>query len=430
MRQSAQTSAPDAGRSIQYMPAAKLVPAKLNPKEHDFGAIQTSMDMHGYVEPVVLDERTERLVSGHGRIEVLLALAKKGAAPPDGVKLDAAGAWLVPVVRGWRSEDDAQANAFLLASNRTSELGGWDNAALTEVLEDLAKSNQMLGSGYDADDLDELLEQLGPPPAVSPPDDEEFDDAERIEQPWVKAGQLFELGAHRLLVADSFNREHVARLLEAGGVKEVSAVITDPPYAIYGSSTGIGADIADDKMVRPFFEQLHRTILDLVPIFAHVYMFCDWRTWPTISSTARGVGMSVKNCLVWDKGGSGLGSMWSQTYEMIGFLSRLPPPKAMSGRKETGQRTVYKPNVLRFNRPAGAERQHNAAKPVALLRELVEAATDKGQVVADFFGGSGSTMMACEQTERRALLMEIEPKFAQVTVERWQKATGQKAIAR
>lgn len=142
------------------MPLEKLAAsgAKRNPRQHDVGVISQSVVRHGYVEPIVLDERTKKLVAGHGRIETLQALKKDKARPPDGIKEDK-GQWLVPVLRGWKSKDDAQAEAYLLASNRTVELGGWDRGELETVLKDLAKKDALEGSGYDGDDLDKMLLQ-------------------------------------------------------------------------------------------------------------------------------------------------------------------------------------------------------------------------------------------------------------------------------
>lgn len=145
-------------RRIEYMPLSKLAKsgAKRNPKEHDIGAISVSVEKHGYVEPIVMDDRTSRLVAGHGRIETLQALKKEKKTPPDGVKVEK-GEWLVPVARGWASKNDAQAEAYLLASNRLVELGGWNIDELEAVLSDLATDKALDGSGYDGDDLDRLL---------------------------------------------------------------------------------------------------------------------------------------------------------------------------------------------------------------------------------------------------------------------------------
>lgn len=148
----------EGSRRIEYIPLSKLLTSgtRRNPKQHDIGAISQSVVRHGYVEPVVLDERTKRLVAGHGRVETLAALKKDKAKLPDGIR-EEKGAWLVPVMRGWASENDAQAEAYLLASNRTVELGGWDMAELQDVLRELGEAKGLDGSGFNGDDLDEMI---------------------------------------------------------------------------------------------------------------------------------------------------------------------------------------------------------------------------------------------------------------------------------
>lgn len=147
-------------RRIELVALDDVFPAQRNPKDHDLGAIHGSVARFGYVEPMVMDERTERLVAGHGRLETLRAMKADGQHPPEGVQLGPKGEWLVPVLRGWSSRTDAEAQAYLLASNRTTELGGWDENALADLLKELAQSGDLEGSGYDGDDVDALLARL------------------------------------------------------------------------------------------------------------------------------------------------------------------------------------------------------------------------------------------------------------------------------
>lgn len=152
-------------RSIELLEVDALKPAVRNPKDHDLGELMTSIERFGFVDAVVLDERSGRLVAGHGRVEALQAMKKDGKPAPRGVTVDDDGRWLLPVQRGWASKDDREAEAFIVASNRLVEVGGWDSNALTELLADLAKSgaDALSGIGYDADDVDRLL---AAPPVV------------------------------------------------------------------------------------------------------------------------------------------------------------------------------------------------------------------------------------------------------------------------
>jgi DNA modification methylase len=226
------------------------------------------------------------------------------------------------------------------------------------------------------------------------------------------------------MCGDSFDDDARANLLD-GQIADMA--LMDPPFAIYGSSTGIGSDIADDKMIRPFFAQLGFVIVQSIREFAHAYVCCDWRSWATIWDGMKAAKLSPKNCLVWNKGG-GLGSMYSHCYELIGFFVRDPPQRAMSVDRKAGHRQVFKRNILDgHNRPTGDDRLHNAAKPIGMLAELIENSSDAGNLVLDLFNGSGSVIMAGEQTGRRVCAMEMEPAMCDVTVKRWESATGRAA---
>jgi ParB-like chromosome segregation protein Spo0J len=156
-----------AERSIAYMPVDELVAAPRNPKKHDLDGLADSFNAHGFVEPCVMDNRTGKLVSGHGRLEAVLAAKQRGEAPPDGI-VDRDGTWLIPVV-GWESADDAQAERYLLVANRLTEKGGWDDTGLVQMLEDLkATEPGLVGTGYYDGDLESLLAQLAK--ATLPPD--------------------------------------------------------------------------------------------------------------------------------------------------------------------------------------------------------------------------------------------------------------------
>lgn len=150
---------PAPARNIVYMPLDELVPATRNPKNHRLDLLRSSMDRFGFASPVLRDERTGRLVVGHGRTETLSQMRAAGQSPPDGVQLDATGRWLVPVVRGWASRSDAEADAYLLADNKHSELGGWDPTGLADVLTSLAGTDFDLAelAGWSPSELEDLL---------------------------------------------------------------------------------------------------------------------------------------------------------------------------------------------------------------------------------------------------------------------------------
>jgi DNA modification methylase len=398
---------------------AELVDDEHNPRTHDarnLEAITSSLERFGQVEPIIVQAGTLKIIAGHGRKAALEAMGKTSAQV---LELDL---------------EDLDAKDLAIRLNRSGELAGWDRDRLGHILSELEGEGRARDLGFSTAELDELLielEDLEDPGEIE--DDEEEEDGIDLEEldevpeaaaARVAEGETWELGPHRLYCGDSLEGDGLADFVGKG---KAAAVVTDPPYAIYGSSTGIGADIADDRMVRPFFEKTAKAVRAVLKKFGHAYLFTDWRSWSALWEGARRAGLSPKNCLVWDKGGGGLGSSYMMTHEFVGFFASLPRDKAIMSNQETGQRLVNRPNILRFSRVSGAERLHNAAKPVELLKELIENSTEPGELVADPFMGSGSTLIACEISGRTFRGIDIEPKWVDVTIARWEAFTGGKA---
>lgn len=169
--------------AVEYVPANDIRPARRNAKAHDQAAIRSSIERFGFFDPVLVDGRTGLCVAGHGRAETLIAMRAEGASPPRGIHVADDGEWLVPVVSGWASKNDAEAEAAIIADNRASERGGWDQRSLAAMLEDLAESNPDLldVAGFDFADVDRLLEEFPAPPPMPA----SFSDAE----PAIDGGQ-------------------------------------------------------------------------------------------------------------------------------------------------------------------------------------------------------------------------------------------------
>lgn len=147
-----------APRRTEYMPLDQLTPDPANPKAHDMESLDASVGRFGFVESITVDERTGHIVAGHGRHRALVEMRERGDSPPEGVTVSSEGAWLVPVLRGWSSRTDAEARAYLIASNRVSELGGWVDDALLDALDSL--DGELSGVGFDEDSLDDLRAKL------------------------------------------------------------------------------------------------------------------------------------------------------------------------------------------------------------------------------------------------------------------------------
>lgn len=164
---------------IEYVPIDQIVGAEKNPKQHQTELVEKSITRFGYVAPAIRDERTGRLVVGHGRTKALLNLRDTGQTPPSGIHQDEHGTWLIPVVHGWSSHSDEEASAYLIADNHHTELGGWNLDELSQLLDDIGDQDLINLTGWDLDELGRLLTQ-----DEETPEDETSED-EPLTQTWI-----------------------------------------------------------------------------------------------------------------------------------------------------------------------------------------------------------------------------------------------------
>ena len=405
----AQETNPDAP-PIVVRNLADLVPTENNPRTHSddqVDRIAASIQEFGWTSPLLVaeDEDGWRILAGHGRVAAAIKL----------------GIDSVPTLDLSRLSPE-QRMAYVIADNKLAEDAGWHSDTLAEIFENLNQAGFALDvTGFSFAEAEDIMKaarrNVGAADGVGGQEGED-DFGEVQENATTRFGDEWRMGGHRLICADSMKADTFEKLI---GDDQVHMIATDPPYAIYGSATGIASDISDDKMVRPFFDKVLTIAKDRLEWFGHAYVFCDWRSWPAIWEACKGVPhIEPKNLLMWDKGGAGLGSNYANTYECVAFFAKLPKQTAM-GNRPSGQRPVHKPNVLRHNRPSGADRLHNAAKPVALLRELIENSSGPGDVVLDPFTGSGSVTIAADQTDRICLSVEIDPGWCDVVLNRFHK---------
>ncbi len=388
-------------QGVPFLKLADLVPWKGNPLKLEDALVDemvATLQHVGWTQPITYRDEDRRIVAGHRR---RLAATKLGLVEVPAIPL---------------SLSNRLADVASIGDNAHGMRREWDFGALKKATEAWSVTD-LRASGFDSDAIWARAKRMvaeNTPEQLPPDTPKSFR---------TKRGDLWALGEHRILCGDSENLEAAHALVKPEGSQ---LVVTDPPYAIYGSSTGITSSIADDRMVVAFFEKVCALARHALPWFGHAYFFCDWRSWSALWEAARRAEMAAKNVLVWDKGG-GLGSMYAQCYEQIGFFVKQPIQTAVKGTDHRGQRTVHRPNLLRFTRPTGEDRRHNAAKPVGLLRELIVNSSDKGGRVFDPFLGSGSTLLACEAEGRACDGIDIEPKWIDITIERWEKLTGKKA---
>ncbi len=377
-----------------------------NARDHSqkqIDAIARSIQAFGFLVPCVVAGDTVRAGEGRYRAALQLDLPE------------------VPTIKGDHLSAE-QLEAYALADNRLAEGSTWNQEKLAASLNRLNLSGfDMKLTAFDA----RALKRIKLPADVEAGSGDSDDELDVIPEyqakgkTTVKRGQVWKLGDHVVICGDCL-KPNTQNVIAAHQDKDAACVLTDPPYAIYGSSTGMAADIADDSMVLPFFTQVYALLEQRVRWFGHVYVFCDWRSFAAIER-ARYDGApncQLRNVIVWDKGG-GMGTNYVNGHEWIQFLHKLPEQTAM-GKRPAGVRTVASNNVMKYGRvPSGKRRGHNAAKPVALLQELIQNSTDPDDLVFDPFLGSGSTLVAAETTGRRVLAVEKEPRWVDVILQRW-----------
>lgn len=307
-------------RRVDYEPLSQIRAAPRNAKRHDAAGIGSSISEFGFAELPLIDERTGRLVAGHGRIEDLIAKRQAGHEPPDGVRADPeTGEWYVPVVRGWASRDDAHAEAYVLASNKLVINGGWDDATLAEALAAMAEDDLLALTGFTDADLAGLLDDGQP--GAGPGDG--LTDPDALPAPPLtpksQTGDVWLLGPHRVMCGDSTSPRDVARLVDG---LELGLIHADPPYGMGKESEGV----ANDNLYREKLDEFQMAWWAAwAPVLAangSAYIWGTapdlWRLWWTrlhTWTTTDRLELMVRNEIVWDKTtGQGMRSAERHSY--------------------------------------------------------------------------------------------------------------------
>lgn len=380
-----------------------IKPYKNNPRDNEAGvdAVANSIKEFKWQQPIVVDENNVIIV-GHTRY---LAAKKLGLKEVP-----------VKVATGLTPE---QVKAYRLADNKTGELTDWDMGLLDDELADIADID-MSDFGFDLD--------LGDDEAEVQEDD--FDE-EVPEEPKSKLGQIYQLGRHRLMCGDSTKTEDVKKLV--GGV-QCDLLLTDPPYNVDYSSKDYGRDkssktrknnqIANDKMAPyefyKFLFSVFTNAKDNLKDGASFYIWFSDLATVEFNNAANEAGLLVKETLIWEKNNIVLGRQdYQHKHEpcLYGWV-KGGSHSWYSDRKQT--------TILNFDKPQHSD-LHPTMKPVALFDYQIKNSTKSGDVVLDLFGGSGTTIMACEQDGRNACVMEYDPKYVDVIIKRWEDFTGKKA---
>ena len=364
--------------------------------------IQESLQRYGAARSIVIDE-DNRILAGNGTIAGAQALGLTKLKV-----IEAAGDEIIAVRRSGLSEDEKVGLA--LADNRAAELSDWD----AQMLQQLSEEHD-IAPWFEEEDLDAILnaaEQLDPVEGNTDPDDVPEPPAE----PTTKPGDLWVLGNHRLLCGDSTDVLAVERLMDG---QKADMVFTDPPYGMSYQSNMRTKTAKfsmlenDDKIITEW--------LPLASAFSSGFCFV-WTTWKVLDQWLAVTKdfAPLTNMIVWDKGGGGIGDL-KKTYltdhEIALVFNR--------GAELTGKRIG---SVWDIGKDRATDYVHPTQKPVALAEQALDTTTKPGDTILDFFGGSGSTLIACERQHRKARLMELDPAYCDVIVKRWEDFTGQTAI--
>jgi DNA modification methylase len=393
---------------IEHWPIDKLLPYVRNARQHSdeqIAQIAASIAEFGFVNPI-LTGADGVLVAGHGR---LAAARKLGLPTVPVVVLD----HLTPTQR----------RALVLADNRLAELATWDDALLRIELEALQDDGFDLDlTGFDADALAELLADEEPQIEGRTEDDAI---PEMPEEPVSRPGDVWRLGPHRLVCGDATTAEAYARLFPDG--EQADMVFTDPPYNVnYANSAkdklrGKHRPILNDALGEGFYDFLFDA---LALIMAHtrgaIYVAMSSSELDTLQAAFRAAGGHWSTFIIWAKNTFTLGrSDYQRQYEPILYGWPEGATRHWCGDRDQG-------DVWQIKKPAKND-LHPTMKPVDLVERAIRNSSRPGDVVLDPFGGSGTTLIAAEKAGRVARLIELDPKYADVIVRRWQDWTGQQA---
>lgn len=385
---------------IEKKNTADLLPADYNPRKDlkpgdpEYEKLKRSLEQFGYVEPVIWNKATGRVVGGHQRLKVLIDM---GITEVECVVVD------LP-------EDKEK--ALNIALNKIS--GDWDKDKLAVLIADLqGTAFDVSLTGFDAAEIDDLFKDT----LKDGVKDDNFDvDAELKEPPITKPGDIWTLGRHRLVCGDSTKAE-TFDLLMAGA--KANLVITDPPYNVNyeGSAGKIQNDNMGNEAFYEFLLAAFRNTAAIMADDASIYVFHADTEGLNFRRAFADAGFYLSGCCIWKKQSLVLGRspyQWQHEPVLYGW-KKGGKHQWYTGRKET--------TIWEFDKPK-KNGDHPTMKPIPLLAYPIMNSSMSNTLVVDPFGGSGSTLIACEQTDRSCNTIELDPKFCDVIVKRYIEQVG------
>ena len=371
----------------QVLKLSEIVPYENNARKNDKAVkdVAESIKQCGYIAPIIVDENNV-ILAGHTRYKALKKLGYKEIT-----------------VRKISGLTDEQKRKYRLLDNKTNELADWDFEKLKDEIDGLDFSEFDIDWGIEEDTETIIVIEDSPI------------EIDNTHEPITKLGDIWQLGEHRLMCGDSTDALNINLLMDG---KTADMIFTDPPYGYeYQSNMRTKSkkfDVLknDDKIL-----EFMPAIKDICKGF--IFICTTWKVldkWLPLFNKY----YDLTNMIIWDKGGGGIGDLehtFSTDYEII-LCSN-------NGAKITGKRIGSVWNVPKDN---ASDYVHATQKPVKLSAIAIENTTNKNGVVLDIFSGSGSTLIACEQLNRKCYCMELDPKYCDVIIKRWETFTGKEAI--
>ena len=389
---------------------SKIIPNPRNPNQHDknqLTLLSKIIKFQGWRLPIVVSNLSGFIVRGHGRLEVAKLLGQEK----------------IPV--SYQDyETEAQEWSDLIADNRIAELAEIERSTLKDLLEELDTGElDMELTGFDEKSLGDLMSEFFEPEDGLTDDDEIPEEVEAR----CKLGDLWELGQHRLMCGDCTDFDSVSNLMDN---EKAYMIFTDPPYnADYSSRVdkkrrkpwgGIINDNMSSEAFDTFLIDINSLYWSYLVDGGSIYECIDWKHYSQMEKVFKQA-FNQKAMIVWNKNYFGLGTYYRTKHEIILF--------GVKGDKvNTWNASHNEMDVWDIDREKVKNYQHPTQKPVSIPERAVANSSKKGDIIADFFLGSGSTLIACEKLKRKCYGMELDPNYCDVIIQRWEDFTSKKAI--
>ena len=390
---------------IQEKLVSKLIPYVNNSRTHSdeqVAQIAASIKEFGWTNPILIDG-DNGIIAGHGR---LMAARKLGHDKVPTIEL--------------KDLTETQKKAYIIADNRLALNAGWDNEMLTIELNDLLADGFALKIlGFDTKELDALLE-----PEVMEGLTDEDAVPEVPEEPKTRLGDIYQLGNHRLMCGDSTSIDAVDKLMDG---QKADMVFTDPPYGVNYDGGHAVKGKRREKLKNDATPEIYDGVMPIIYLAskdgAAVYLWFSDSKSAAVTAAVTAAGYQVRNTLIWNKNVAqfgAIGAQYKSKHEPCLYCFKKGYAPYWAG--PNNEVSVW--DIKRCPK----NEHHPTQKPVELAERAFGNSSKASDTVLDLFGGSGSTLIACEKQNRHARLMELDPKYCDVIVKRWEDFTGKKAV--